>query len=119
MTTIRVEYAEGFHLGDDAVLVAMDGAGVDTLADAINVARRDGSAHFDNGGVRHDIAVRDGDSDIAIDETAVRWELDSATATEIADALAALSAQAGPGHHYVDITSPADTLALSRDEYLP
>jgi thiol-disulfide isomerase/thioredoxin len=53
--------------------------------------------------------------------TRVAWRLDHAKAAEISEDLAALScprdSDRTAGHFYVDMTSPAETLVISRDEY--
>jgi hypothetical protein len=48
----------------------------------------------------------------------VIWRLSEAKASEILDMLAGLKSSIGPGHQYVDINSPAETLILSEEEYL-
>lgn len=44
--------------------------------------------------------------------------LDPAKAREIADMLAFLAEPGNSGHNYIDISSPAPTLVVSRDDYV-
>jgi hypothetical protein len=46
------------------------------------------------------------------------WRLDHAKAVEIVEDLTAIRDGDGPGHNYVDISTPTTTLVLSRDEYV-
>jgi len=48
----------------------------------------------------------------------VIWCLSEEKASEFLDMLAPLNVSVGPGHQYLDIDSPAQTLILSKDEYL-
>jgi hypothetical protein len=49
---------------------------------------------------------------------AVDMGLDRAKAVEIVEDLTVMRDSDGPGHNYVDISSPTKTLVLSRDEYV-
>ena len=118
MTIIRVEFAPEFLLGDDVVLLAMDGAGVATFATALKDAERQGAAKLQHGGVTHEFVIRPGEADIEIDDARVVWRLDAAKAVEIIENLDILSRSDRPSHQYVDISKPTDTLVLSRDEYI-
>lgn len=62
--------------------------------------------------------IHNGRADIALAPTRVVWHLDPAKADEIASDLAGLNRIGRAGHHYVDISSPAETVVLSRDEYV-
>lgn len=117
MGTIRVELADGFMLGDDVVLVAMDGDGVAVFASALEEARRRGTWRLRHGSVTHEFVIEPGRSDIELDEAWVVWRLDLAKAGELIDALNVLGHADSPGHQYVDVLTPTDTLVLSRDEY--
>jgi hypothetical protein len=48
----------------------------------------------------------------------VVWRLDPAKADEVIGDLSVLENSGRPGHQYVDISKPTDTLVLSRDEYV-
>ena len=50
------------------------------------------------------------------DDVALR--LPASKLAEVLDKLEALDTAARPGHHYVDIDAPCDTLMLSVDEYI-
>jgi hypothetical protein len=118
MTIIRVEFAPEFMWGDDVVLVAMDGAGVAAIAVALKEAERQGTSQLQHGGVTHEFVIQPGEADIALGDTRVTWRLDTAKVVEVADNLDVLSKSDRPGHQYVDISKPTNTLVLSRDEYV-
>jgi hypothetical protein len=48
----------------------------------------------------------------------LKRRLDHAKAVEIVEDLTVMSNNDRPGHSYVDISSPTNTLVLSRDEYV-
>jgi hypothetical protein len=118
MTIIRVEFAPEFMWGDDVVLLAMDGAGVAAFAAALKDAERQGASQLQHGGVTHEFVIQAGEADIDLDDTRVVWRLDAAKVVEIVENLDILSNTDRPGHQYVDISKPTDTLVLSRDEYV-
>ena len=117
MNIIRVELLPDFMWGDDVVLLAMDGAGVATFADALNDAVRLGLSQLEHGGVMHEFVMQTGAADIEMGEDRVVWRLDRTKAVEIVDDLTAIRDADGPSHNYVDISTPTTTLVLSRDEY--
>jgi hypothetical protein len=118
MNIIRVELLPDFMWGDDVVLLAMDGAGVATFADALTDALQRGTCQLEHDGVTHQFVMQAGAADIEVGEDRVVWRLDRTKAVEIADDLTTIRDADGPGHHYVDIYSPTNTLVLSRDEYV-
>jgi hypothetical protein len=118
MNIIRVELLPDFTWGDDVVLVAMDGAGVDALLDALTNAVRLGPSRLEHDGVTHEFVMQVGAADIDLGENRVVWRLDRTKASEIMDDLTAIRDGDGPGHNYVDISTPTKTLVLSRDEYV-
>ncbi len=118
MGVIQVELARKFMFGDDVVLVAMDGDGVTEFESALRSAVQQGSWRLDCTGLHHDFLIETGHSDIEMSGLRVVWRFDRAKASEILDALNALQESGRPGHQYVDITRPTDTLVLSRDEYI-
>ena len=118
MSTIRVEFAPGFNLGDDAVLLAMDGDGVKEFTSALQTAVKDGGGQLQHGDFAHQFLIQPGDPEVEVDRSRVVWRLDQAKASEVIADLIALGDGGRPGHQYVDISSPADTLVLSCDEYL-
>jgi hypothetical protein len=118
MNIIRVELLPDFMWGDDVVLLAMDDAGVATFADALNDAVRLGASRLEHGGVMHEFVMQAGAADIEMGEDRVVWRLDRTKAVEIVDDLTAIRDADGPGHNYVDISTPTTTLVLSRDEYV-
>lgn len=118
MSIIRVDLAHEFMFGDDVVLLAMDGAGVTTFADALKNAVQQGQSRLTHDGVTHDFFVRTGESVIELDGASVVWKFDPAKVGEVIDNLDSLAGNNRPGHQYVDIAKPTDTLVLSRDEYV-
>lgn len=103
-------------MGDDAVLLAMDDKGLAAVDAALREAAALGAAELKHGDVTHLFRVKPEAADIEFDDTRVLWRLDAAKVAEIRADLKALSN--GPGHHYVDIRTPADTLLLSVGEYV-
>jgi hypothetical protein len=115
---VRVAVIEDF--GDDAVLVAMNAGGLDTLFAALHRARERRWARLECGGRRHVTRVRPGAADVVLDEDCdedVQWRLDPLIVTEMIDKLAGMRGK-GLCHTYIDLSAPADTLVLSVDEYL-
>jgi archaellin len=117
MSVIRVNFLPEFDYGDDAVLLTMDGAGVDTFRTAVSDAVQRGSSQLDHDGVTHVIQIQAGAADIDLEKTRVVWHLDLTKAREINDDLEVSSRKGRGGHNYVDMSTPAPTLILSRDEY--
>jgi hypothetical protein len=118
MSVIRVNFLPDFAWGEDAVLLTMDGAGVDTFRAALIDAIKSGSSQLDHDGVTHVFQIREGAADIDLEQTRVGWHLDLATAHEVELDLEVLSNDGEAGHNYIDISSPAPTLVVSRDEYV-
>ena len=118
MSIIRVNFLPEFDYGDDAVLLTMDGAGVDIFRAALNDAIESGSSRLDHDGVTHIFQIRASAADIDLEKTRVVWQLDLATARELELDLDVLSNEGGAGHNYVDMSTPAPTLVVSRDEYV-
>lgn len=100
------------------VLLAMDGAGVTTFVTALRDAEHRGSSELEHDGVTHQFVIQAGAADIELGEDRVVWRLDHAKAVEIVGDLTVMSSNDGPDHDYVDIATPANTLVLSRDEYV-
>ncbi|MBB3750389.1 hypothetical protein FHT44_002850 [Mycolicibacterium sp. BK634] len=121
MSVVRVNFLPEFYLGDDAVLLTLDGDGVEIFKSAVGQARSNRSAQLLHDGITQEFRIEPGASSIALTPERVVWRLDDAKAAEIADDLAVLSAPCDrsktAGHVYVDMTSPAETLVISRDEY--
>jgi hypothetical protein len=105
-----------FHFGDDAVLLTLDSDGVADILAMISETIRMGSTRLCHGDVTHEFRIEPGSAAIQIGPGHVLWRLDAAKAAEVAADLNVLKQSAG--HFYVDITSPADTLVISRDEYV-
>lgn len=114
---IRVELAPGLR-GEDVVLLAMDGAGVNTFLTALIDAQHRGASQLEHDGVTHQFVILAGGADIELGGNHVVWRLDHAKAAEIVDALTAMSNDDRPSHNYVEISAPTHTLVLSRDEYV-
>jgi hypothetical protein len=117
MNMIRVELASEFR-SEDVVLVAMDGPGVTTFLAVLNDAKSHGSSQLEHDGVTHRFVIQAGAADIELGANVVAWRLDHAKAIALIEGLSVLSSGHGQGHYYVDISTPANTLVLSRDEYI-
>jgi hypothetical protein len=117
MNIIRVLLAPEFR-GEDVVLLAMDGAGVTTFMTALRDAEQRGSSELAHDGVIHRFVIQVGAAGIELGEDRVVWRLDHAKAAEILKGLTVMTSNDGPGHNYVDIATPTNTLVLSRDEYV-
>lgn len=123
MSVIRVNFLSEFYYGDDAVLLTLDGGGTDKLKAALSDATRRESSRLEHDGVTHEFRIEPGTANIELDPTHVVWRLDEAKAAEIIEDLAVLSSKGSvggstSGHFYVDIFAPAETLVVSRDEYV-
>lgn len=123
MSVIRVNFLPESYYGDDAVLLTLDGGGVDEFKAALSDAQRQESSRLEHDGVTHEFRIEPGKADIELEPTHVVWRLDHAKAAEIIDDLAVLSDKGsggGPtsGHFYVDMSTPTETLVVSRDEYV-
>lgn len=117
MTVVRAELAPKFYFGDDAVLLAMDTAGVNTVLAALFQAERQGSSRIAHDGKIHEFLIDPGAADIELHDDKAVWRLDDATAIEIIELLTAMThSTTGAGHYYVDISAPTETLVLSRNE---
>jgi hypothetical protein len=95
MTVIRVNFLPGFHLGDDAVLLTLDGSGIDKVKNAVEGARSNRSSRFLHNGVAQEFHIEAGAAALGATRDNGRTA----------------------GHCYVDMPSPAKTLVISRDEY--
>ncbi|WP_428338854.1 hypothetical protein [Mycobacterium sp.] len=118
MSVSRVNFLDKFDYGDDAVLLTMDGAGVDTLRAAVVEAINSGSSQLDHDGVTHIFQIESGSADIELDATQIVWHLDLSKAHELELDLEVLSNDGEAGHNYIDLCAPAPTLVVSRDEYV-
>lgn len=122
MSVIRLNLMSEFYFGDDAVLLAMDGSGVDELRGALSETARTGHVVRAYGGITHEFTMTTAAADIDLTANRVCWRLDPTKAAEIIDHLTVLSTprEGGntAGHFYVDLHAPAETLVVSRDEYV-
>ena len=117
MNIIRAELAPEFR-GEDVVLLAMDGGGMETFTAALRDAEERGSSQLEHDGVTHQFVMQADSADIELGENRVVWRLDHAKAAEIVEDLTVMNNNDRPGHNYVDICTPTNTLVLSRDEYV-
>ena len=69
-------------------------------------------------GTRFAAVVEPGAATIAFRRDDVALRLPVPKLAEVLDKLEALDTSTRPGHHYVDIDEPCDTLMLSMDEYI-
>lgn len=91
MSIISVNFLPKFHFGDDAVLLTLDGDGVDKLKAALSDAKQHGASRLEHDGVTHEFHIEPGAADIELDPIHVVWRLDEAKAAEIIEDLAVLS----------------------------
>ena len=119
MSEIRVELAPEFK-GDTVVLLAMDKGGLDdfsaTVAQAIQTVY--GALQVMHADVTHVFSIEDGKADVELKPRHVTWRFSPSKLAEVLEKLNAMKVSPGPCHHYVDISSPAETLVLSCDGYL-
>ncbi|MEY8019117.1 hypothetical protein [Mycobacterium servetii] len=117
---IRVALLAAFDYGHDAVLAAMNPAGLDTLTAALRETLDKQVSHLHIGDRTHTLQSHVGTNDIYLRDNRddyVLWRLDPTTIQEMIDKLDGMKGK-GLRHNYVDITTPAETLVLSVDEYL-
>jgi hypothetical protein len=118
MSFIHVQFAPEFG-GEDVVLLAMDTPGVKVFLAALRDALQSGSSQLQHDGITQEFRVQAGAADINFGDDLVVWQVDRATAVEIEEYLANFRGPEQPGHQYVDIHTPTETLVLSHDEYTP
>jgi hypothetical protein len=119
MTIVRAELARQFYFGEDAVLLVMDTDGVTTFLSALVRAQQQGASRLEGDGTVHDFLIKPDAADIELHDDRVVWRLDHAKAAEIIELLTAMTqSTTGAGHYYVDISTPAETLVLSRNEHV-
>jgi len=115
--TVRPGLAPKFYFGRDAVLFAMDNAGVNPFRAALTQAQQQGSSRLDVDEMTHQVLVEPGAAEVQFQDAKAVWRIDHAKAAEIIELLTDMSQHPGAGHHYVDISAPAATLVISVDEY--
>lgn len=116
MSEIRAELTPGFK-GETVVLLAMDSDGLDAFRSALARAGAKPS-QLTHSGTIHEFAIEDGDPAVELQAGHVKWRFAQSKLAEVIEKLDAMKETPGPCHHYVDISSPAETLVLSRDEYV-
>jgi hypothetical protein len=119
MSVICAELAEKLDSGHDAVLLAMDDAGVSEVLAAVTQAAQQGSARLDHGATTHLFRIEANAADVEFDRGAVVWRLDAAKAAELIELLSSMVGSGIPeGHHYLEgMSTPTETIVLSRNEY--
>lgn len=119
MSVIHAELAEKLDSGHDAVLLAMDDAGVSEVLAAMRQAAQQGSARLSHGATTFLFRIEAGAADIEFHDGAVVWRLDDAKAAELIELLNSMVDSGIPeGHHYLEgMSTPTETVVLSRNEY--
>lgn len=119
MSEIRIELATEFK-GATVVLLTMDTDGLDVLRAALgsSLLKSQGFSRLVHAGTTHEFALGGAGIEIKLQPGRVTWHFPEAKLAEVLEKLDAMRAAPGPCHHYVDISDPAKTLVLSRDEYL-
>jgi len=119
MTVARAELARQFYFGDDAVLLVMDTDGVTAFRSTLVRAQQQGTSRLECGGTVHEFLIQPGAADVELHDDRAVWRLDHAKAAEIIELLTAMTqSTTDAGHYYVDISTPAETLVLSRNEHV-
>ncbi len=108
----------GFHFGEDAVLLAGDATGLEEFEVALEQAGLGVRGAHRVGEQNHAFRLDQCEDRVELEDDNVIWQLSEGTRNEILEKLAALGSGPHPGHHFVDISGPATTLVLSRDEHL-
>jgi hypothetical protein len=119
MSVIYAELAEKLDSGHDAVLLAMDDAGVSEVLAAVTQAAQQGSARLDHGASTLLFRIEPGAADVEFHNGTVVWRLDAAKAAELIELLSSMVDSGIPeGHHYLEgMSTPTETVVLSRNEY--
>lgn len=116
MAKIRLEPFE--DMGDPAILLNTDRAGIRIFESAVRQAHETGAADFEHDGVKHEIIREDGAADVELGPRRVVWRFDDAGLLELLDLMSPMVVSDRPGHQYFDnLKSPVDLLVLSHDEY--
>jgi hypothetical protein len=120
MNAIHAGLVEGFYLDDDAVLLILNDGGTSTFLAVLTRAAQHGSAQLDLGDITYQFVIEAGAAHVEFGARTVVWRFDEAKAAEVIELLsAAVQSTHIAGHHYVDITAPADLLVLSYNEHGP
>ena len=119
MSVIYAELVEKLDAGRDAVMLAMDDAGVSEVLATVTQAWQQGSAQLDHGATTHVFRIEASAADIEFHNGAVVWRLYAVKAAELIDLLSSMVDSGKPeGHHYLDgMSTPTETVVLSRNEY--
>jgi hypothetical protein len=119
VSTIRVECHRKFK-DDDVVLLALDTDGAGVFAGALGDAiQAKGTIVRVPSETSTNLIVVGGRNDrVEVQSGRVTWHLSEAKAAEILDKLVSMQRSSKPGHHYIDIDGPNDTLIVSQNEYL-
>ncbi|ORJ61977.1 hypothetical protein B5M45_09715 [Mycobacterium simiae] len=119
MSVIFAELAEKLDSGHDAVLLAMDDAGVGEVLAAAARALQQGSARLEHGEWTYLFRIEAGAADIEFHNRTMVWRLDGAKAAELIELLSSMVDSGIPqGHHYLEgMSTPTETVVLSRNEY--
>jgi hypothetical protein len=116
MAKLRLEPFE--DMGDPAILLNTDQAGIRIFESAVRQAQETGVAGFEHDGVKHEIVRADDAADIELGPRRVVWRFDDARLRELLDLMSPMVVSDRPGHQYFDnLKSPVDLLVLSHDEY--
>ncbi len=119
MSVIYAELVEKLDSGRDAVLLAMDDAGVSEVLAAVTQAAQQGFARLDHGATNHLFRIEAKAADVEFQRGAVVWRLDAAKAAELIELLSSMVDSGIPeGHHYLEgMSAPTETIVISRNEY--
>lgn len=119
MSQIKVDLVHEFK-GEDVVLVAMDIDGLNFLTTAVSHAIQIANtrhSELDRNGILHVFKIDDEQSKMEITDRTVAWSLSNQTFFEVLEKLRAMKELGRACHHFVEISSPVETLLLSLDEH--
>jgi hypothetical protein len=119
MSVIYAELVEKLDSGRDAVLLALDDAGVSEVLAAVTQAAQQGSARLDHGATAQLFRIEAKAADVEFHSGVVVWRLDAEKAAELIELLRSMVDSGIPeGHHYLEgMSTPAETVVISRNEY--
>jgi hypothetical protein len=120
MSEIRVELVPEFR-GDTVVLLAMDRGGLDAFRAAVAETIQNKQVCLSklmHANVTHIFAIEDDKASVESQKGFVTWRFSLSKMAEVLEKLDAIKVSPSPCHHYIDISSPAQTLVLSCDEYV-
>jgi hypothetical protein len=116
MESIQLTLADGFR-GRNVLLLSMNGDGIAAVRLALEKCKRGEHSEVNAGPETIAFKVEPNEARIEMHDSPIVWMLALNKIDEILAKLDAMEKSPIACHHYVDISSPTDTLVLSKDEY--